>query len=81
MNTAGGVSAAAAGRKTDTSTLQHEMDEAAKRFSKEFRALLESFEIEEAQAVSRLIDLIHKYRGSAGYKRICREMLSEKDMA
>jgi len=74
-----GIGVATASNKQERSSIQNEMDEAAKIFGREFRALLDSFEIEEAQAVSRVIDLIHKYRGSAGYKRVFREMLSQRE--
>jgi hypothetical protein len=62
----------------DKKELQEKMDEAAKAFAVEFRALVNSLNLDEANAIAQLIDLTHKYRDSAGYKRMFHHMFKER---
>ena len=63
---------------TDRRELQEKMDVAAKEFATEFRLLLNSLNLEQAHSIARLIDLIHKYRDNAGYKRMFHHMFNER---
>ena len=63
---------------SDKRELQEKMDIAGKEFATEFRLLLNSLNLEQAHSIARLIDLLHKYRDSAGYKRMFHHMFSAR---
>jgi len=63
---------------TDKKEIQEKMDEAAKGFAADFRALINSLDLGQAQSIARLIDLLHKYRESAGYKRMFHHMFKQR---
>jgi len=57
---------------------QREMDEAAREFALEFRAMIGKMVPEQRGGVVRAIELIDKYCDTAGYRRMCRFMRSER---
>ena len=58
--------------------VQAAMDEALKGFITEFRTLIDRLKPEQVHAIALLIDLMEKYRVSAGYKRTCHFMFNER---
>ena len=54
------------------------MDNATDQFKTEFRLLMSSLEHTERQAITKMIDLIDEYTGSAGYKRMMRFLREER---
>ena len=57
---------------------QEKMDAAADEFKAEFRFLVSGLGYSEKQAISKMVDLIDEYAGSAGYKRMVRFLRDER---
>lgn len=63
---------------TNRREIQEQMDAAAKGLKTEFRGLLNTLNLEQAHSIALLIELIIKYRDTAGYKRMFHHMFKER---